>query len=71
MAVERLELEDLPYIAQDIRNAGYREDVHYGEANAKQTSGRNEERKKITAWSLVSDLWRGRGTIVLNSTSIT
>jgi hypothetical protein len=69
MQVERLEFEDLPYMAEEVRMSGYRVNEKKAEGQLKLDDDNEHPRPEIvSSWGLLKDLWRGRGFIVWTST---
>lgn len=65
--MKQLEFEDLPHLAENIRTSGYRVGGTSEKGTIKLENDGDGDRRKVTAWSLVKQTWRGRGYIVLSS----
>ncbi|WRT66672.1 uncharacterized protein IL334_003632 [Kwoniella shivajii] len=60
MQVESLAQNDLPLLEEKTRNSGIREDVFSAENKGKEAIRTD----KVTTWTLVMAMWRGKGTTV-------
>jgi len=64
-------MDDLPYLAEDVRMAGYRSAVNEKEGTIRLEgdTGTPPKKQDITSWQLVKKVWEGRGYVVYTSMS--